>query len=133
MMPGGNSAAPLRSGSLWALLLVLLVACGEDVRDSAADSAEVRALLEDPAALARGEALYAGSCANFCHADSDDPVLDLFDCEWRHGSSDAEIFAVVTTGVADTRMVGFGNNWPEGEADLWRIIAFIRHNQAPCG
>lgn len=125
--------ASRRRGLLWPLLLALLVACGEDERVSPADSDEVRALLDEPAALARGEALYAGSCAAFCHGDSEDPILNLFDCEWQHGSSDGEIFEVVTTGIPDTRMVGFGDNWPEGEADLWRIIAFLRHNQAPCG
>jgi hypothetical protein len=56
----------------------------------------------------------------------------LFDCEWKHGSSDQEIFDTVTIGVASTRMLGFGSNFPEGEDDLWKIIAYLRVNQQPC-
>jgi hypothetical protein len=29
-------------------------------------------------------------------------------------------------------MVGFGSNFPEGEDDLWKIIAYLRVNQQPC-
>ena len=49
------------------------------------------------------------------------------------GNSDQEIFATVTTGVPATRMVGFGSNFPEGEDDLWKLIAYLRVNQQACG
>jgi hypothetical protein len=30
-------------------------------------------------------------------------------------------------------MVGFGSNFPEGEDDLWKLIAYLRVNQQACG
>ena len=56
----------------------------------------------------------------------------LFDCQWRNGSSDQEIFDIVTNGVTGTRMVGFGSNFPEGDDDLWKVIAYLRSNQQAC-
>jgi hypothetical protein len=55
---------------------------------------------------------------------------DLFDCEWLHGSSDAELFQVISQGVPDTEMLPFG-----GKLDpevLWKIIAFLR-DASRCG
>ena len=98
-----------------------------------ADSNLVQSLARDPEALARGKALYLGTCAALCHGLPSDADAFLFDCEWSHGGSDDEIFAVITNGIPDTRMVGFGNNFPEGDDDKWKIIAFLRANQQPCG
>lgn len=91
--------------------------------------------MRNPAAVARGEAIFAGSCSAYCHTTEQEETdaLYLFDCEWKHGNSDQEIFATVTTGVPATRMVGFGSNFPEGEEDLWKLIAYLRVNQQACG
>jgi len=80
----------------------------------------------DPEAIARGEAIFRGVCGAYCHAlvpDNRD-ALYLFDCDWKHGASDAEIFAVISAGVPGTRMVGFGESL--SEEDLWKVIAFLR-------
>ena len=94
----------------------------------------VEGFMQDASALARGEALFEGSCAGFCHnleqSASDAP--SLFDCEWKHGGADQEIFDIVTVGVPNTRMVGFGSNFPQGDDDLWKIIAYLRINQQAC-
>ena len=117
---------------------VLLMAACSNESESPASAPEsmtvVQTFMADPAALERGEALFAGTCAGYCHS-FDGPNADalyLFDCEWKHGGEDADIFRTVTTGVPNTRMVGFGTNFPEGEDDLWKIIAFLRTRQESC-
>lgn len=115
--------------------LLAMVACseGED-NEAATELTVVEGFMADAAAVARGEALFEGSCAGFCHTReaTDSDALLLFDCDWKHGGTDQEIFDIVTVGVPDTRMVGFGSNFPEGDDDLWKIIAFLRSNQHAC-
>ena len=70
-----------------------------------------------------------------CHTMEIGAELDasfIFDCQWSHGSSDQDIFDTVTNGVTGTRMVGFGSNFPEGDDDLWKVIAYLRSNQQAC-
>ena len=112
------------------VLPITLTKCGEaNDTVSLADS-----YMADPEAVKRGRLLFVGTCAGYCHKLTPERVdaLYLFDCEWKHGSSDQAIFDTVTTGVPNTRMVGFGTNFPEGENDLWKIIAFIRTNSPQC-
>ncbi len=127
-----------QSPGRWRLLLLanvlLLGACGE-LEAPAGDAeplSQVELLRQDPIEMARAEALYQGSCATFCHAVESGDGADLFDCEWTHGNSDDEIFTIITEGIPDTRMVGFGANFPEGEADTWRLVAYIRERQPGC-
>ena len=112
------------------VLPITLTKCGEaNDTVSLADS-----YMADPEAVKRGRLLFVGTCAGYCHKLAPERIdaLYLFDCEWKHGSSDQAIFDIVTTGVPNTRMVGFGTNFPEGENDLWKIIAFIRTNSPQC-
>ena len=115
---------------IFMVLPITLTKCGE-AKDfvSPAD-----VYMTDPEAVKRGKLLFVGTCAGYCHKLTPERVdaLYLFDCEWKHGSSDQEIFNTVTMGVPNTRMVGFGTGFPEGENDLWKIIAFIRTNSAQC-
>jgi mono/diheme cytochrome c family protein len=81
----------------------------------------------DPAALERGRKLFVGSCAGYCHVAGGQGLgnaPDLLDCEWRHGGSDAAIFAVLRAGVPGTPMLGFAGKLPDD--DLWRVIAYLR-------
>lgn len=116
--------------------VLTLVACSEQpIEPHVADTAEVQAFMADPIALARGQAIFEGSCASFCHTMESEEELDasfLFDCQWNHGSSDQDLFNTVTNGVIGTRMVGFGSNFPEGDDDLWKVIAYLRSNQQAC-
>ena len=109
---------------------VLLISCGSQEGSlSKADE-----FLADPAAVERGRLIFAGTCAGYCHRLTPE-VIDavyLFDCEWKHGGSDQQIFNTVTTGVPNTRMIGFGTNFPEGEDDLWKVIAYLKSNRPQC-
>lgn len=113
---------------------LLLFACSDSGEEAAAEPTRVQGFMADPVALERGEALFVGTCSGYCHAQTreDTDALFLFDCEWKHGGGDEEIFNTVTVGVPNTRMVGFGANFPQGDDDLWKIIAFLRTNQEPC-
>lgn len=88
-------------------------------------------LMKSPADLARGKALFVGTCGAYCHrpssenagGDASDAPF-LFDCDWRHGGSDAQIFKTISQGVEGTRMVAFGGAIPD--EDIWRIIAYLK-------
>lgn len=111
---------------------VILAGCSDEAPPEQQLS-PVELALRDPVALQRGQAIYEGSCANFCHEVEDkDLAVDLFDCAWRHGSGDDELFEIITRGIPDTRMVGFGANFPEGEQDTWRLVAYLRSRQPQC-
>jgi mono/diheme cytochrome c family protein len=110
--------------------LQVMVGCGDLSRnESAADS-----YLNDQAAIQRGRLIFAGTCAGYCHKltpeRSDAP--NLFDCEWIHGGGDQEIYTSISKGIAGTRMVAFGENFPEGADDLWKIIAYLKVNRQKC-
>lgn len=115
---------------------LLLVMCNDQAGQSV-ELTGVQAYLQDQESLARGEALFLGSCAGFCHQLVPEPTETtdasyLFDCEWLHGSSDDELFDIISKGIPNTRMVGFGDNFPEGDEDKWKLIAFLRSRQEPC-
>ena len=123
----------MRISAVCGLFLLTLVACGEDEPIVIVPTI-VESFMADPEAVNRGRALFIGTCAGYCHKTTPEATdaLFLFDCVWKHGGRDQEIFDTVTTGVPNTRMVGFGANFPEGEDDLWKIIAYLRTNQQPC-
>lgn len=117
---------------LMGLILFLLAACSSEENALPENPTAADLFRQDPVALERGRALYEGSCASFCHEVEGDEAIDLFDCQWRHGSSDEELFAIITNGIPDTRMVGFGDNFPEREEDTWRLVAYINNDRAHC-
>ncbi|MBL4819677.1 MAG: c-type cytochrome [Gammaproteobacteria bacterium] len=120
---------------LFVISTSLLFACSDGGESGgSAEPSRVQAFMADPAAVERGEALFIGTCAGYCHTltRTDTDALFLFDCQWKHGGKDEEIFNTVTVGIPNTRMVGFGANFPEGEDDLWKIIAYLKTNQEPC-
>ena len=98
---------------------LLLGACDENKPQAAAP---------DPAVIARGEALFTGTCGAYCHkqSPSNTDALFLFDCEWKHGSTDEDIFKVINEGVEGTRMVAFKGGFPEGDKDARALIAYLR-------
>ena len=116
--------------AVYLIVTFIVVACG----DTSETGSPADALLADADAVSRGRSLFVGTCAGYCHKLTPERVdaVYLFDCEWKHGGSDREIFNTVTNGVPNTRMVGFGSNFPEGESDLWRIIAFLKSNRDSC-
>ncbi len=119
---------------------LLLLSCGESELPAPLPPAAeliVAAYGNDAEALRRGQSLFLGSCVDFCHNLIEEEAdlagaLFLFDCEWIHADGDADIYHVIKEGIPDTRMVGFGDNFPEGDSDVWKIIAYIRHSQDNC-
>ncbi len=124
------------------LSLPMLASCGESEPPVAAPLPPTPEIIvagyaNDPAALQRGQNLFLGSCVSFCHnlieeQPNQADALFLFDCQWTHARDDGEIFRVIKKGIPDTRMVGFGENFPDGDNDVWKIIAYIRQVQDNC-
>ena len=44
-------------------------------------------------------------------------ALFLFDCEWKHGAGDEEIFNTISNGVPNSRMIAFEDALAEGYDD----------------
>ena len=90
--------------------------------------------LDDAEALRRGEAVFTGTCGGYCHlvGSSNADAPNLFDCEWIHGGSNRDVFTTITNGVVDTRMVGFGGKLPDGDDDVWKIVAFLKSRGPEC-
>lgn len=99
----------------------------------AAESPAVR-YGRDPAAVLRGKRVFVGTCGAYCHSahNMESGAPSLFDCEWRHGGTDDAIFKVISEGVQGTRMPAWHGALPEGDEDIWRIIAYLRASSM-CG
>jgi len=94
---------------------------------TAARGAQENPFAGDADAIAEGQALLDAVCGGYCHATTAGETTDapdLFDCEWWHGDTDADLFAVIRDGVPNTRMQAFGAQFQE--EDIWRLIAAIR-------
>ena len=120
------------AGILWCSLLLQLTACSEAEPEVTMSLLEV--YMTDAEAIERGRRIFVGSCADYCHGAEPERGEDvnLFDCRSSYGNSSEDIFRIVTTGIPNTRMVGFGNNFPEGQNDLWKLIAYIQTQQSDC-
>ena len=77
-----------------------------------------------PAAIPAGEALYEQTC-EACHGANAQGGRgpNLATGNFRHGSSDADLFHTISTGVVGTEMPAF-SALPAGS--IWRIIAYLR-------
>ena len=81
----------------------------------------------DLQALSRGESLFLGSCAGYCHGLPDGGRGDapnLFDCQWIYGDNDEAIFLVITAGVPGSDMPSFRDLLDEGDRRL--LVDWIR-------
>ncbi len=86
-----------------------------------------------PESIAAGKQLYTRYCA-VCHgingkggsgSDISAPAPDLTDDEWKHGSSDGEIFDVIKNGVPpDLNMEPWGDRIKD--PDLWNLVNYVR-------
>ena len=119
----------MKSGAL-ACLALLACAAPKPAASPAA------AYAHDPAALARGAQLFGSVCAAYCHALPGDAAgvrdaPNLFDCTWLHGGGDADIFHTLSAGVPNTRMIAFAGKLPDGDADLWKLVAYVK-SQSRC-
>lgn len=102
--------------------------------EAAAASSPVAAYLEDPSAITAGRRMFRAVCTGYCHSTTPGVTKDapnLFDCNWDHGSEDADLYRVITSGVPDTEMLPFEGKIPEDT--IWQVIAYIRSNSMDCG
>ena len=87
-----------------------------------------------PKSIAAGRQAYNGACRQ-CHGPmghGDGPLApknpspaDLTDSEWKFGSSDGEIFAIIANGVGgDSEMKGHRSEMTA--TDMWNIVNFLR-------
>ena len=118
----------------WLGSLLLLTVCSKVEPEPTAPMSLLDGYMQDPLAVERGARIYSGTCAQFCHGAEPrvGEDVNLFDCQWRFGNTADEIFQITTSGIPGTRMVGYGNNYPEGKQDLWKLIAFIKTKQPEC-
>lgn len=100
--------------------IVLLCACSHK-SESPADK-----YMKDPAAVKRGEMIYVGTCGAYCHGKGGGDAPNLFDCQWLLGGSDEQIFHTISYGVKGTRMIGFKGKLPNGDKDIWKIVAYLK-------
>ena len=86
------------------------------------------------ASIAAGKKLYDAQCAS-CHGptgkgDGKAGALlkplpsDISDTEWKHGSSDGEIFTVIRDGARQTGMRAYGSKVPAN--DIWNLVNYVR-------
>ncbi|MGE3707377.1 MAG: cytochrome c [Vicinamibacterales bacterium] len=87
-----------------------------------------------PTSINAGKALYTKHCLS-CHgaagkgdgkfAPKNSPPADLSDAEWKRGSTDGEIFAVVRDGAApELIMRGYKGRMTEEE--IWNVVNYVR-------
>lgn len=89
----------------------------------------------DAKSLAEGKELYVANCLD-CHGETgkgDGPMAaytgeplpsDLSDAEWKHGSSDGEIFKVIHEGVENTGMKNFDKDLTEQQ--IWHLVNYVK-------
>ena len=88
----------------------------------------------DATSIAAGKDLYAKHCSE-CHGDSgkgDGPTADeytpkppdLTDADWKHGSTDGEIFVLIRDGSKNTAMKAYGKKLSTHQ--LWDVVNFVR-------
>ena len=86
------------------------------------------------ASIAAGKKLYDAQCAS-CHGatgkgDGKAGALlkplpsDLSDADWKHGSTDGEIFTVIRDGARQTSMRAYGSRIPAN--DIWNLVNYVR-------
>ncbi|HTO55575.1 MAG TPA: cytochrome c [Myxococcota bacterium] len=106
-------------------LALLALACS---RASQPQESLAQKYLRDPAAVERGHMIFVGTCGAYCHSthDVERDAPSLFDCEWKHGGSDQQIFDTISNGVPNTRMPPWKGALPNGDDDIWKVIAYLR-------
>lgn len=88
----------------------------------------------DATSIAAGKQIYDKNCAN-CHgttgtgdgrmgAELNPKPANLSDGEWKHGSTDGEIFAVVKAGVKGTGMKSYSSKLTDHQ--IWDAINYVR-------
>jgi copper transport protein len=88
----------------------------------------------DAASVAAGKQVYEKNCAS-CHgqtgtgdgkmgAELNPKPANFTAGEWKHGSTDGEIFAVIKSGVKGTGMKSFNSKLTEHQ--IWDVVNYMR-------
>ena len=88
----------------------------------------------DATSIAAGQKLYAKNCAP-CHGDTgkgdgkmagelNPKPSDLTDADWKHGSTDGEIYLVIHDGSKNTGMKPFASKMTAHQ--IWDVVNYIR-------
>ena len=125
--PRGLLRACIVSALAWALATA---AAAQGNADAARMKNPVAASAES---VADGKRLYARHCAS-CHGSNAEggagndlipAAPDLTDKEWKHGSTDGEIFSAIKNGVPpELNMVPFGDQLKD--AEIWNVVNYLR-------
>lgn len=79
-------------------------------------------------AIAFGKSIFEATCTGYCHttvnANRVGRCPNLFDCEWKRGGADGQIYTSINNGVPNTEMVGFKGRLPDEM--IWKITAYLR-------
>ena len=122
-----------------ALTLALSVSAAQEQHEAGAHHHPEAAKVKNPVpadatSIAAGTAIYAKNCAS-CHGESgkgdgkmgeelNPKPSNLTDAEWKHGSTDGEIFKVIHDGSAKTGMKPYGRKLSEHE--IWDVVNYLR-------
>src|SRR4029450_1160181 len=92
----------------------------------------------DAASIAAGQQVYEKNCAS-CHgktgagdgamgAELNPKPANLAGAEWKHGSTDGEIYTVIKDGVKGTGMKAFNSKL--ATKDIWNVVNYV-HSLSP--
>lgn len=98
------------------------------------DAAKIQnPVASSPESIAAGKQSYTRYCAN-CHGlnaegspgnDLTPEAPDLTDKQWKHGSTDGEIFNSIKNGIGpEFNMGAFGDQLKD--EDVWKVVNYIR-------
>ena len=127
----------MRSSFLRMLFVGLSLACLTGIVMAAQgdpEAAKVKnPVAATPESLAAGKQVFQRYCTS-CHGvngeggsgnDLIPAAPDLTDKEWKHGSTEGEIFSVIKNGVPpELNMVPFGDQIKD--PDIWNVVNYIR-------
>lgn len=101
------------------VILLAMVAVG------AAQTPQTNPLAGDPKAAEEGRVAFRGSCS-LCHGIKGEGGRgpDLTIGTYSVGTSDTDLYNVISNGVAGTEMPGFASRF--GSDDIWRLVSFVR-------
>jgi cytochrome c oxidase cbb3-type subunit 3 len=89
-----------------------------------------------PASVAEGRTQYVVRCMS-CHGETgkgdgkagsrgmDPKPSDLTDGVWKHGASDGDIYAVISSGAPNTGMVAFSKKGMM-PTDIWNVVNYLK-------
>ena len=118
-----------------ALVGTTIVVDGQATKGGNATAAAVKNPVSPTAAsINKGRQAYMKACRH-CHgpnglgdgnlAPKNPSPANLTDAEWKYGSSDGEIFAIISNGVGgDSEMKGVRSEMTT--TDMWNIVNYIR-------